>query len=88
MNVIKNDGTIQNLDIKKIETSILNAANDIDFSLNSSDINDISSEIINVLHKIRKDNTSTYELVGITIKSLIKLGFRDIAKSYFSHNLI
>ena len=88
MNVIKKDGSLQNLDMEKIETSIINASNDINFSLTSSDIKDISKEILTVLNKIRKDNTSTYELVGITIKSLIKLGFRDIAKSYFSHNLI
>ncbi|MBU5315294.1 hypothetical protein KQI30_03245 [Clostridium bornimense] len=88
MNVIKKDGSLQDLNIGKIETSIINASNDINFSLNSADIKDISNEIVTVLNKIRKDNTSTYELVGITIKSLIKLGFRDIAKSYFSHNLI
>lgn len=88
MNVIKKDGSLQDLNIEKIETSIINASDDINFSLTSANIKDISNEIITVLNKIRKDNTSTYELVGITIKSLIKLGFRDIAKSYFSHNLV
>ena len=60
MNVIKKDGSLQDLNIGKIETSIINASNDINFSLNSADIKDISNEIVTVLNKIRKDNTSTY----------------------------
>ena len=88
MNVIKRDGRVQELDIEKLRLSILNASIDSKNILNESDLKILSSEVINELKELRgKDgNTSSYEIIAVTLKVLQKQGFEDIAKEYIYFN--
>ncbi|MEQ8198947.1 MAG: ATP cone domain-containing protein [Clostridiaceae bacterium] len=87
MEVIKKSGHVQELDISKIETSIKNAAEDISFNLNESDIKCLVKDILNRIKFIRKDgsSTSSYEIQAIIIEKLVQDGFSQIADSFISY---
>lgn len=84
MKIIKKDGRIEEFNVKKIRTSIENAARDNESMLNESDLNIITSDIENTLLKIRKDTliTSSYEVIGVIFEILKRDGFNSVLKSY------
>lgn len=84
MKIIKKDGRIEEFNVKKIRTSIENAARDNESMLNESDLNIITSDIENALLKIRKDTliTSSYEVIGVIFEILKRDGFNSVLKSY------
>ena len=90
MRVIKRNGSIYELDMDKIKTSILNSANDINISLTQSDVNLVVNEVFFILNTIHKNDklrtTSTYELRGIVHYVLVKQGFKSVANSYMDTN--
>ena len=87
MMTIKKDGRLQEFDESKIRTSIENAAKSISqVPLNEADINVISSDVVDKIKKIRKnnDNTSSYEIIGIIVDILKKDGFREVAREFLN----
>lgn len=84
MKIIKKDGRIEEFNIKKVKTSIENAARDSESMLNESDLKIITSDIENTLLKIRKDTliTSSYEVIGVIFEILKRDGFNSVLKSY------
>ena len=72
MMVIKKDGRLDEFNLQKIVTSILNATNSSKEMLNESDIKIIAGDIEKLLIKIRGEyaNTSSYEIIGIVIGGL------------------
>ena len=50
MNIIKKDGRIEEFKIEKLSTSLSNAASDLNFTLNKSDINIIIVSSIKIIH--------------------------------------
>lgn len=70
----------------KIKTSIINSANDINFSLTNSDVNLILKKIISTLNELHSNNedTSVYEVRGVIYCVLIELGFKAVANSYMN----
>ncbi|KAJ51287.1 transcriptional regulator NrdR family protein [Clostridium tetanomorphum] len=87
MEILKKKGNIEKFNEDKLKTSILNAARDSDNPLNESDINSISKDIVDTLKKLNKNYTSSYEIFGITVNSLKKNGFKNIAKQYANHSI-
>ncbi|MEQ8153594.1 MAG: ATP cone domain-containing protein [Clostridiaceae bacterium] len=87
MQVIKKNGHVEELNIVKIERSIKNAATDISYNLNESDINILVKDVVNKIKFIRKDgsNTSSYEIQAIIIEKLVQDGFNQIADSFISY---
>lgn len=84
MKIIKKDGRIEEFNIKKIKTSVENAARDSETILNESDLKIITSDIEKTLLKIRKDTliTSSYEVIGIIFDILKRDGFNEVLKNY------
>ncbi|MEQ8198111.1 MAG: hypothetical protein ABRQ27_08920, partial [Clostridiaceae bacterium] len=66
---------------------IKNAATDISYNLNESDINILVKDVVNKIKFIRKDgsNTSSYEIQAIIIEKLVQDGFNQIADSFISY---
>lgn len=84
MKIIKRDGRIEEFNVKKIITSIENAARDCNTLLNQSDLIMLSKEVEKLLVNIRKDSliTSSYEVIGVVFKILKKERFTQVLKSY------
>lgn len=87
MMVIKKDGRLDEFNLQKIVTSILNATNSSKEMLNESDIKIIAGDIEKLLIKIRGEyaNTSSYEIIGIVIGILKRDGFDDIIHKYLDY---
>ena len=85
MNIIKKDGRIEEFKIEKLSTSLSNAASDLNFTLNKSDINIIAKDVEETLKSIRKDNgeTSSYEV--IVIDTLKNEKFSDVLRAYVKY---
>ena len=73
MNIVKKDGRIEKFNIRKVKTSIENAARDSGTMVNESDLNILVNDVEKVLLKVRKDSlvTSSYEVIG-TIFEILK----------------
>jgi len=85
MKIVKRTGKIEDFDLSKIKTSILNSSSDANILLNNSDIKLLIREIEITLKNIRKlEPTTAYEVRGIVYHVLIKNGFIRIAKAYMS----
>ena len=85
MKIVKRTGKIEDFDLSKIKTSILNSSSDVNIPLNNSDIKLLIREIEITLKNIRKSEpTTAYEVRGIVYHVLIKNGFVRIAKAYMS----
>lgn len=84
MQIIKKDGRLENFNIKKIKTSIENAARDSGTMLNESDLKILVNDAEKTLLKTRKDSliTSSYEVIGVIFDILKRDGFKSILKSY------
>lgn len=88
MKVIKRDGRMQEFDIEKIQTSIVNAAHNVkDATLNEADVKMIVNDIRSELVSLRKDDsaTSSYEIVGIISKVLINDGFNNVLREFLKN---
>lgn len=87
MNIIKKDGRIEEFKIEKLSTSLYNAANDLDLTLNKSDINIIAKDVEETIRLIREKNgnTSSYEVIGTIIDSLKKEKFYEVLKAYIEY---
>lgn len=89
MKIIKKDGRVQDFDVRKISTSINNAANDVsEMSLNESDIKLITDDCISRIKKMRKEDgvTSSYEIIGVIAEVLEEDGFNLVLKAYINHD--
>lgn len=84
MKVVKRDYSIQEFDISKIETSIINSANDIGKILNVSDVKLLLNSIVREVSIIREDksNRSSYEISNSIEKVLKENGFKAIGIAY------
>lgn len=88
MMVIKKDGRLQNLEVRKIKTSILNAASDAGTILNEADVKILVNDVAKTIEKIRGENgsTSSYEIIGVLIDILRRDGFNKVVKAYLVYN--
>ena len=84
MNIVKNDGRIENFNIRNVKTSIENAARDSGTMVNESDLNILVNDVEKVLLKVRKDSlvTSSYEVIGTIFEILKRVGFNSIIRAY------
>ncbi|MDZ5252467.1 ATP cone domain-containing protein [Clostridium sp. LIBA-8841] len=87
MNIIKKDGRIEEFKIEKLSTSLSNAANDLNLTLNKSDVKIITEDVEKIIKSIRLNNeaTSSYEVVGVLISSLKDEKFSEILKAYIEY---
>lgn len=84
MKVIKRDGRIQELELSKVKTSILNSSIDSNKLINESDLKILVNAVNKKLESIRgnADNTSSYEILAVIVDTLKKEGFKEIAIAY------
>lgn len=84
MRIIKKDGRIEDFSMNKLSTSLLNAANDLDLTLNESDINVIASDVEKAIESMRGSDgiTSSYEVIGVVIGTLKNERFQEVIKAY------
>ena len=84
MEVVKKNGSIQDFDIEKIKTSLINCKCAANCSMTEGYINAISTRFKKVLSEVMKDRTqtSTYEIRAIVHHVLVENGFKDVAKAY------
>ncbi|EGT3617674.1 hypothetical protein FHH43_15825 [Clostridium perfringens] len=87
MNIIKKDGRIEEFNIEKLSTSLSNAANDLNLTLNKSDIKIIVEDVEKAIKSIRANNgvTSSYEVIGVVISTLKNEKFNEILKAYIEY---
>lgn len=84
MKVVKRSGYSDELSLDKVKTSIMNSADDINYTLTESDLNVILTVFKELLDMVARDTnaTSVYELRGLILESLTRNGFSQVAKSY------
>lgn len=84
MMVLKKNGKIEEFNITKIKTGIINSADDINFLLTEGDINMLLNQINKKLSEIRKNdqNTTSYEIRGVMYHILMDNNFEELTKSY------
>ena len=89
MKVIKRDGRIVDYSSSKIRTSIANCASDIDYILNDSDLDNIVNFADSTLKTIRNKDllTSSYEIKGVVIDSLLKEDFIPVISAYIGKKI-
>lgn len=89
MKLMKKSGKIVDFNPSKIITSIENAADDIGINVTSSDIEILTQDIRNNLKLLLRDEnySSSYEVRSLVIDTLIKNGYKNIAKSYILNML-
>ena len=87
MDVIKRDGRLQELDVTKIKTSILNSSLDSNRIINESDLKILTNGVVRKLNNLRGDagTTSSYEILAIVISTLKSEGFKEIACAYLDY---
>jgi len=80
--VLKKSGEIQQFDIEKLKYSIVNASDEIEQPLNSSDANYIVNKII---EKFKNDGINIIKTINIrsmVIKELVNIGYSEVAHCY------
>lgn len=84
MMVLKKNGKIEEFNIAKVRTGIINSADDINFLLTEGDINMLLNQINKKLSEIRKNgqNTTSYEIRGVMYHILMDNNFEELTKSY------
>lgn len=89
MKVIKKNGSSDELSLDKIKTSIMNSADDINYTLTESDLHVILTSFKELLNMVAGDTktTTVYELRGLILESLTRNGFTQVAKSYIDFYL-
>lgn len=87
MNIIKKNGRIEEFKTLKIKRSILNASEEVNEPLSDSELNLIEKEVDNILHKLNRTETSSYEIFAICLNVLNQLGFKAVCKAYLEGSL-
>ncbi len=86
---MKKSGKIVDFNPSKIITSIENAADDIGINVTARDIELLTQDITNSLKLLLRDEnySSSYEVRSLVMDTLIKNGYKSIAKSYILNML-
>lgn len=89
MKLMKKSGKIVDFNPSKIITSIENAADDIGINVTARDIELLTQDITNSLKLLLRDEnySSSYEVRSLVMDTLIKNGYKSIAKSYILNML-
>ncbi|MDR5588587.1 MULTISPECIES: ATP cone domain-containing protein [Clostridium] len=87
MNIIKKNGRIEEFQMSKIRQSILNASEEVTEPLSDAELKLIEKEVNNILCKLNRTETSSYEVFAICLNVLKELGFKAICKSYLEGSL-
>jgi transcriptional repressor NrdR len=87
MEIIKNNGRIEEFNLSKIKHSILNASTEINEPLTDADLKIIEKEVLNILKVLNREQTSSYEIFAIVLKVLSKLGFMHVCKAYLKGSI-
>lgn len=82
MQVIKRDGRLQEFDMKKIETSILRASDDIEEPMTESDAHMIARDIEKVVRDKYDGKIEATLIHMLVLGELIEDGFGHVAKEY------
>ncbi len=85
--VIKKDGRLVNFEPVKINISLSNCSSDLNTHLNKVDADLITKDVEKKIIKLRGNDgvTSSYEIISLVLYTLIDMGFKKIADSYY-HN--
>ncbi|AOR24547.1 ATP cone domain-containing protein [Clostridium taeniosporum] len=87
MNIIKKTGRIEEFQTSKIRQSLLSASQEATEPLSDAELKLIEKEINNILSKLNKTETSSYEVFAICLNVLKELGFKAICKSYLEGSI-
>lgn len=82
MNVIKQDGRLQEFDINKIKTSIYRASDDANEPLNGSDIDNLARSIDREIESLKQDTIQSYLIQSLVLSEIEKSGFHNVGKYY------
>lgn len=82
MKVIKNDGRLQEFDLRKIKTSIDRASDDARQPLNESDIENLAKSIEKGLKNYQKESIHSDVIQKFVLLELEKHGFKVVAEYY------
>lgn len=84
MLVIKRKGNMEEFDLGKIETSIVNSAQDVGAELTQGDVKVLLDQMEKRLGELTQNNraTSTYEIRGLVYHVLRGCGFSKVLQSY------
>lgn len=82
MKVIKRNGRLQEFDINKIKISIMRTSDDLKEPLNSSDIDNVTQSIEDIIKTYNQDSIKAQEIHRIVVEELRKYGFQHIAQAY------
>lgn len=87
MKIRKRNLRVEDFSMEKIQTSIFNAARDINYQITHADTKAISKKVFNTLTELGRDDnyTSSYEVKCIVLETLTNSNFNKIAKA-FSNN--
>lgn len=85
LKLIKKDGRKVSFVLEKINVSIANTANDINFMLNKKDIELIAKDVEAKIIKLRgiEGTTTSYEVISLVLESLHAMGFIKVADTYY-----
>ncbi|WP_459128802.1 ATP cone domain-containing protein [Guggenheimella bovis] len=86
MKLLKKDGRIQDYDVKKLETSLLLTADDIQFPLSQKEAELLGKKVTEILTSLRGEDglTSSFEVRGVTVEVLLENKYKDLSR-HFSH---
>ncbi|WP_315081664.1 ATP cone domain-containing protein [uncultured Clostridium sp.] len=87
MNIIKKSGRIEEFQISKVRQSILNASEEVREPLSDAELKLIEKEVDNILSKLNRTETSSYEVFAICLNVLKELGFKAVCKSYLEGSI-
>ncbi len=87
MNIIKKNGRIEEFKISKVRQSILSASEEVTEPLSDAELKLIEKEVNNILSKLNRTETSSYEVFGICLNALNELGFKSVCKSYLQGSI-
>lgn len=82
LKVQKSNGNLQDFDIEKIKLAIGRVSDECNESLNFSDINTVSKDIMKTVNRDYKEVIPYSELREVVFNSLNKYGFMDVADAF------
>ncbi|ACD23348.1 MULTISPECIES: ATP cone domain-containing protein [Clostridium] len=87
MNIIKKSGRIEEFQISKVRQSILSASEEVTEPLSDAELKLVEKEVNNILTKLNRTETSSYEVFAICLNVLNELGFKAVCKSYLQGSI-
>lgn len=81
MKVLKRNGNLQDFNLDKIKTTLICTAEDLKEPLNSSDLNNLLSEINKAINRY-KDPISYKDVHNTVTCTLKDMGFLDMSRAY------